>query len=1205
MYPHASCTPTPPRPLPRSRGARRSHRAALVSAAAVLALAGSAVSAPAGAAALAATRPAATAASTAVTDGDARFEVLSPTLIRLEYAGNGAFQDAATFNAVNRSFPAVPFTTDVSNGYREIVTSALTLRYRESSGPFTAANTSILVSGTNVTAAPSFPSYCAFGTACEAEDGLLSWGAMTAYDHNGYSGSGFVAGFSQPNSAVQQDVSAVPSAGTYQLSVRYANSTGGDGQDTTRTLSTTVNGSPGPRLTLPTTASWDSWSTVSVPVSLAAGVNTISIVQNASDSGNVNLDSLAVTASGAAYPAPGASSALLTTAYGAGPTDTLGGWASSLDNQDPATATERPGILDRDGWYLLDDTRTALLNSNGTVTDRPGHGGQPYQDGYFFGYGTNYKQGLSDLNALTGDTNLLPQSAYGVWYSRYYAYTASDYENTLLPMFRSTFTPIDWLVVDTDWKAPNQWNGWNWNSALFPDPNGFMAWTQQQGLETAFNIHPGISGSDPQFAAANSAAGGLSPDPSRSGDYEFDWSNPDQLAAYFNLHQPFEQQGVREWWLDYCGGCGNSTASDPHVAPDNFINQAYAQNNAARGLRGFAFGRIGSSEQAGDSGSYALGPWSERRNTMQFTGDTEATWAMMALEAHFAGDEAAAGISNVSNDIGSFHGDHLADDMYARWVQLGTFQPIDRLHSDHGDRLPWNYGAAADASAERFLQLRESLVPYTYTLAAQANATGVPIIRPLYLDYPSNAEAYTYNEEYLYGDNVLVAPITSPDDANGNGSVTAWIPPGTWTDYFTGTSYTGPTTVTITDPLSEMPVLIKSGGIMPTRTDYTQDANQSPLTQVTLSVAAGANGSFSLYQDAGEGTGYQSGQSTTTPISWNDSSRTLTVGADSGTFSGAVTQRSYTLRLSNATAPTAVFVDGVQVPETAWSYNPNQRTTTVVTGKLPVSSAHTIALSGSATGNPTSGEVLGDGGLCLDVRGGTTTNGTAMQLYTCNHTAAQQVTYTASNTVQILGKCVDTANGGTADGTLVQLYDCDNTGAQTWVAQTNGELLNPQSGRCLNVPGGNTSPGAVQLQLQDCAASAAQTWQLPPGPVNGPGGLCVDVAGASPASTTAVQLYTCNQSDAQRWYTPGDNTVRVFGKCLDVRNGGTADNTQVQLFDCNGTGSQTWVSQPNGSLLNPQSGRCLDDPNNSEAAGDLLQIYDCNTTAAQQFRIGG
>src|SRR6185437_1695028 len=400
-------------------------------------------------------------------------------------------------------------------------------------------------------------------------------------------------------------------------------------------------------------------------------------------------------------------------------------------------------------------------------------------------------------------------------------------------------------------------------------------------------------------------------------------------------------------------------------------------------------------------------------------------------------------------------------------------------------------------------------------------------------------------------------------------------------------------------PLSAMPVLIKSGGIVPARTDYVQDAAQKPLTQLTLSVAAGADGSLPLYQDAGEGSGYQSGQSTITSISWSDASRTLTIGADNGSFSGAATQRSYTLRLSNATAPTAVFVDGVQVPETAWAYNPNQRVTTVVTAALPVSSAHTIALTGSATANPAGGEVIGDGGLCLDVRGAATANGTPLQLYGCNHSGSQQTTYTAANSVQVLGKCLDAANGGTANGTLVQLYDCNGTASQTWIASTNGALLNPQSGRCLDDPNGNTTPGAVQLQLYDCNGSSAQAWKLPPGPITGPGGLCADVAGAYPSYATAVQLYTCNQSDAQRWYAPGDSTIRVFGKCLDVRNGAPANGTQVDLFDCNGTGSQTWVSQSNGALLNPQSGRCLDDPNNNEGSGDLLQIYDCNGSAAK------
>ncbi|MFI1096402.1 ricin-type beta-trefoil lectin domain protein [Streptomyces sp. NPDC020917] len=1190
--PRPRSDPHPPNPAPgqpRSALRRPVRRAVLAAGGCLALLCGLVVSGAAGA-------PAARAAGSAVTDGNARFEVLTPTLIRLEYAGDGAFQDGATFNAVNRSFTPPAYTTDVtSDGYREITTSALTLRWKEGSGPFTPANTTVTLSVTGVQAKPAFPSFCALGTACEGEDALFSGRAAVAYDHTGYTGTGFVAGYEATGSGITQDVSQVPATGDYRLQVRYSNAAGGTGS-----LSTRVDGTAGPKLSLPATSSWNAWSTASATVHLTAGTDTLNVVQNSDDTGRVNIDSLAVTpVATTTYPA--AQTDLATTGYGAGPTDTLGGWSRTLDNPRTLPVPEHPGILDRHGWYLLDDTRSALLGSGHTVTDRPSHGRQPYQDGYFFGYGQNYKQGLTDLNALTGGTDLLPQSAYGVWYSRYYAYSTADYENTLLPAFRASHTPIDWLVVDTDWKSPTQWNGWNWNSALFPDPQGFLDWTKQRGLSVAMNIHPSINGDDPKFAAANSQAGGLTVDSGST--YRFDWSDPAQLAAYLGLHQPFEQQGVREWWLDYCGGCGGSTAGDPHVAPDNLINQAYADDSAAKGLRGFSFARIGGSEQGGDDSNYALGPWSERRTTMQFTGDTPATWDMLGFEVRFTADEAAAGISNVSHDIGSFHGGHLADDLYVRWMQLGTFQPIDRMHSDHGDRLPWNYTGAAQTAAEQALRLRESLVPYTYTLARQANTTGVPIVRPLYLDYPAQDAAYSAPGEYLYGDDVLVAPITTPNDSSGNGSASVWVPPGTWTDYFTGKSYTGPSTVTVTDPLSQMPVLIKSGGILTTRTDYTDNA-QKALTALTVNVAAGGDGAFSLYSDAGEGTGYTSGQSATAPLSWNDTARALTIGAQSGSWPGAPTSRAYTLRLSNSAAPTAVAVDGMQVPETDWSWNANRRTVTVATAALPLGTAHTVTLSGSATANPSTGEVIGDGGGCLDVRDGATADGTAMQLWTCNHTAAQQFALQSDNTLRTLGKCVTASGGGTGNGTPVALSSCTGSAGQVWTHRTDGTLLNPASGRCLDVPDGTTTPGAVQLQLYDCNSTAAQLWQLPPGPVGGPGGLCVDVADADPAPATPVQLWGCNGSDAQRWSAPGDRTLHTLGRCLDVAGGATANSTPVQLWDCNGTGAQVWTSRSDGTLFNPQSGRCLDDSGNHQLQGDALQIYDCNGTGAQVFRLG-
>ena len=208
--------------------------------------------------------PAQAAASDAVvTDGNARFAVLTPSLVRLEYAGDRAFVDAATFNAVNRAFAPPAYTTTVtSDGYREIRTSALTLRYKQNSGPFTAANLSVTIGSTGATARPVFPSYCPVSVACEAEDALFPGNATPAYDHKGYTGTGFASGFEGTGSAVQYDVD-VPAAGTWRLAVRYANAVGSDNQSATRTLTAHVNGATGPRFSLAPPASWDTRSPAS------------------------------------------------------------------------------------------------------------------------------------------------------------------------------------------------------------------------------------------------------------------------------------------------------------------------------------------------------------------------------------------------------------------------------------------------------------------------------------------------------------------------------------------------------------------------------------------------------------------------------------------------------------------------------------------------------------------------------------------------------------------------------------------------------------------------------------------------------------------------------------------------------------------------------------------------------------------------------
>src|SRR4051794_33767558 len=190
-----------------------------------------------------------------VTSGDARFEILSPTLIRTEYAGDGRFTDAATFNAIGRgSFTPTQYTASSANGVLTITTSAQTLQYKENSGPFGAQNLSVQVKAgaTPVTAAPWQRLTCPVGALCEAED--LSYnGLATASDHSGYTGSGFLAGFQSTGNSISA-TAEVSTAGQYQFDLRYANSVGADGQNTTRALSLSVDGGAARTLSLPTTA---------------------------------------------------------------------------------------------------------------------------------------------------------------------------------------------------------------------------------------------------------------------------------------------------------------------------------------------------------------------------------------------------------------------------------------------------------------------------------------------------------------------------------------------------------------------------------------------------------------------------------------------------------------------------------------------------------------------------------------------------------------------------------------------------------------------------------------------------------------------------------------------------------------------------------------------------------------------------------------
>jgi alpha-glucosidase (family GH31 glycosyl hydrolase) len=266
----------------------------------------------------------------------------------------------------------------------------------------------------------------------------------------------------------------------------------------------------------------------------------------------------------------------------------------------------------------------------------------------------------------------------------------------------------------------------------------------------------------------------------------------------------------------------------------------------------------------------------------------------------------------------------LTPEMYVRWIQLGTFQPLDRLHSHHGRRLPWEYPEPARSVAASFLRLREALGPYLYALARGSHDTGVPMVRPLWFTWPREAAAHTHGTQFTLGRDVLVAPVARPGNP---ASVSVWFPPGTWTDWFTGERHRGPAVKRLSVPLNRMPVFVRAGGVVPTQPPVATTPAAPPASLVLT--AYRGRGGFTLYDDAGDGLAYERGEFARTRVTQRRLRRgrhVVTIGRARGRFAGFPRRRSYELRLVGVRRPRAVTVAGKRK---RWRYDARTRTVTL------------------------------------------------------------------------------------------------------------------------------------------------------------------------------------------------------------------------------------------------------------------------------------
>ena len=412
------------------------------------------------------------------------------------------------------------------------------------------------------------------------------------------------------------------------------------------------------------------------------------------------------------------------------------------------------GLISRDGWALVDDSRSVLLNmKHGWVEPRPE---TPVQDWYFFGYGHDYTAALADYQRFGGETPLIPRFVLGAWWSRFWAYTDDDLRE-LVAAFRAHDFPLDVLVVDMDWHTPGTWTGYTWNRELFPDPAGFLGWVHEQGMQATLNLHPAdgvraFEAAYPAFAQAMGVA------PASGVPIPFRVSDPQFMQHYFELlHHPLEEQGVDFWWIDWQQG---ESSEIPGLNPLPWLNHLHFQDAARRGKRPLLYSRYG-----------GLGG---HRYPIGFSGDTLARWELLGFLPYFTATAANVGFGWWSHDIGG----HIGVDepeLYARWVQFGALSPCLRLHATKdaaAERRPWAFPSAVAEAAQQAFHLRYQLIPYLYTMARVAADTGVALCRPMYYAYPEAEDAYLGRQQYFLGDDLIAAPITQPGHASnwpGNG----------------------------------------------------------------------------------------------------------------------------------------------------------------------------------------------------------------------------------------------------------------------------------------------------------------------------------------------------------------------------------------------------------------------------------------------------
>jgi alpha-glucosidase len=651
--------------------------------------------------------------------------------------------------------------------------------------------------------------------------------------------------------------------------------------------------------------------------------------------------------------------------YGMGQADQLSG-PVELDHRghtrevwnqhSPPAVTIFPALLSLRGYALLVDNPCRAVWDLG-YTDQQSFSYQARGGGlqYYVVLGPGMPRLLQTMLELTGFPPLPPRWVLGLLQSRY-GYRSRQELESIAHLFRSRQLPCDALILDVFWFR--EMGDLAFDPQKWPDAREMIARLKQQGFRTVVIEEPYLtrqSRNYPEALSRGYLARRYDGSPYTFDFWPgecglFDFSNPAAREWWTEKHRPLLELGIGGWWTDLNEPAKHFQDMAQHAGPAAAVHNLtglWMQQSVYDAHQQYA------PDQRVFILSRAAFAGSQRYGAALWSGDVDKTFASLRKQVAVGLSVGLTGIPLWGSDIGGFgFGGECTGELYARWFEFSAFCPLCRPHGDQKElREPWQFGAQIEAICRKYLQMRYRLLPYIYNAVHDACSTGIPIMRPLVLAYPADPQVLNLTDEYLFGPEILVAPILDEGALERN----VYLPQGNWIDYWSDEIYAGPRFIIAKAELNILPLFVRQGAIIPMGPDI-QYSSQHPLDPLTLEVYRGADRSLTLYEDDGESTAYQNGDYAETrfEITHSDQEFICHLGQTKGKFTGFISERTLILNIHQQPQVAAVTCGAEPVPalktaeslgqaSTGWHWNQRNR---VLSIKLsPANTARTVRVA--------------------------------------------------------------------------------------------------------------------------------------------------------------------------------------------------------------------------------------------------------------------